>query len=1009
MDDESEKGSFKNSVESGFSDTKPGNFFSGILGGPKKGSNNSGSGPIERNGSRGGLFRRAEDGASDGPVARIGNSSDEVNQAEKSGGILGGGLFTGTGKGVDSKNGKKNKGFKGRMKKLAPGIAILGMVAGIGGLMAGWTTLMPFAIQELIIEKFNSIGISSTMASDELLDTQLNQGVRMENLKTGEKENLFAFSEYQVGEFEKQGIIVENDVDIGGGEITALIYKKKDTYVPVVGSDFLGKSGLQGAIVSASGISEMGAPISAKAALNDSDFKIPYTTASKTWRGGSSGWFDSIMDDITTIKLNLKRNRWARFAAWGTDNAKKEFDKIAKVSTENMKDNGVSAHEETTEEVDGETVTETRQVEEVQLEGGEVDGVKVSEGEVDVGDTSTRAGQSTGELEVTLRSKALKVASAASSVGDTACAVLEGVMAIYSVVSAYQNLQFLNLISGYLEAVSKVKAGDGSSSPMNIYNENLTSVGDTTNANGDVVAQKTAMESEGMAWLFSDGQGINPNDQSVQNVNFENIMSNTSELFGDMALTTSVFEKCGYVRAVSAAISLTGTILSFTGVGTIVEVAWAGAKEIGKIAVAAAVQVALYAIVPIAVKNIAQMMIKDAATEWLGEDLGNAMISGANKYLGGNAVSGGQGPGDLERVAQYVGERDTVLAEEAEYERATRSPFDVTSRHTFLGSLAYSMLPLAYSSGRVSSLVSGMSSVVNSSAISLLPTTSAISGVDMEASIGDCKLLGSTGAVGDVFCNPYIITDVSTMGLSGAKIDEIVYRLDNDTNELASVNINAGISSDNFNDDGTINKESNLAKYITYCGQRTSQYGIKDGGVYESIVGGGAVKSFLGLAPILGDIITINDAANEEWNMSWINGSACVASSDNAKWDSEYKYYQRYAEQQRLLENMNPGYKSTVAVFLEDYYKENPVDNSFEGTLARFSGLPKETVEEALALIEYYNFIENYEPSERYAFGGSVVSEREELNFDDENALAGAGILLEKIMYFDVRNRSYVV
>ena len=38
--------------------------------------------------------------------------------------------------------------------------------------------------------------------------------------------------------------------------------------------------------------------------------------------------------------------------------------------------------------------------------------------------------------------------------------------------------------------------------------------------------------------------------------------------------------------------------------------------------------------------------------------------------------------------------------------------------------------------------------------------------------------------------------------------------------------------SGNFDADGKIKSDSSLAKYITYCGQRTSGYGLKDAAIY---------------------------------------------------------------------------------------------------------------------------------------------------------------------------------
>lgn len=954
----------------------------------------------------------------------------------------GGGFFSGKGK---SKKSSKNKRSKiGILKKGGPLATIFGVIIAGAGLMSGAQNLMPIAIEELIIEKFNSIGISSTMASDEWLDTQLNLGVRVGNLETGEtSENLFAFSEYQVGRFEDHGLkVVDGIGDLT--QFTAILYQKNGEWIPVVGSDMLKydtytEDQLINAIKYASGLENIGKPVSAKEALADPSFKTPYTTASKSWRGGVSGWFDNIMSDITETKLSISRNRWSRWVAKSASGAKDEMDKIieefkgvAKSSNvEKTADNGLDSKqgilageddEDTTVEVnkDGER-QKFKSTEEVTEVGYDMEGVSEAQKEEILsknggsdtanvsGDKISKSSAKIDSISKVLNSKAIK---AASAIADYGCALLEGLVSIYTVVSAYQSMQFLNLITGFLESVDKVKAGDGNASPINEYSANLTTEEYTRDDNNEVVGdkKKTAIESAGMAWLFGKDNAIGVNDPSVRNINFETIMSNLSMLTSNISLTMSVYEKCGYVKAATAAVDLATTIISFIPVfGQAVKGVQIGVKVGVKIAVKAAVQIALYAVIPIVAKNLAKMIVEDAATEWFGEDLGNAIVSGANKYLGGNGTSGGEGPTSLANLISYLGVRDEVIAEEAKYQRAVRSPFDVTSKYTFLGSLAYSIIPLAYSSGLMSN-VENISSLVKNSAVAMLPTAKAIDKESVVSSTGSCDLLGSTGAVGDAFCNPYIITDVSTMSTSPVAVNEIVYNMRSD-NALAANDVYGNVGSENFNDDGSIKSDSNLARYITYCGQRTSQYGIKDATIAAQLTGEDKpAAKIIGFVPGLNNLQDIYAGLTDAANLSWSNGSACVASEENDYWGKN-KWYQRYAENQRLVENMNPGYTSTVTAYLRNYNEANPLDQSFEGTLARFTGMTKEKVDDTLALIEYYDFLSEYNPSERYAFGGSAVEGKKELKFDNDNSVAEYvwGVLLGQISYADVRNRSFAV
>lgn len=915
------------------------------------------------------------------------------------------------GKGVTGKN--KAKGI---FKKAGPMAAIGGVFAVVAMLMSGAQSMMPIAIEEMIIEKFNSVGISSTMASDAWLDVQLNQGVRMENIKKGDQENLFAFSEYQVKQFESQGIKVVDGIGSDSTSITALLYQKDGQWIPVVGSDILkyesySEADLINAIKSASGLDNIGSPVSPKEALADQAFKTPYTTASKAWRGGASGWFDNIMSSITETKLSITRNRWAKYVKKTAKGLTDEFKKIAKsANLEKTSDGGMDANYSSNADEDEEGTIDVGKDKNKLVNDGEIDEVDIDGKNESVTNNKVSKSEDTAQIEASLGGKALKAAAAVGDVANYGCALLEGVMSIYSLVSAYQSLQFLNLISGFLESVDKVKAGDDDSSPIHEYSTNLTTKADTM-YNGEKVQgreQKTAMESAGMSWLFGNNSVVNPDDPSVKNVNFENIMSTTSDLFKDIGNKVKIYEQCGYVKAGAAVADLAATVVSFIPIfGGAVKLGQITFKAVAKAAIKVAVQVALYAIIPIAAKNLAKMMIRDAATEWFGEDLGNAIISGANKYTGGNGTSGGQSPGGEQEVMSYLGARDVVIAEEGEYQRSIRSPFDITSRHTFLGSLAYSIIPLAYSGGIMTNLAD-ISSLVSSSAIAMLPTASAIDTNSALNSKGSCDLLGSTGAVGDAFCNPYIITDVSTMNTSPIAVNDIVHNIHGE-DVLAATGVYENVGSDNFEENGSIKKDSNLAKYITYCGQRTSQYGIKDATIASQLTGENSTASkIIGFVPVLNNVQDIVQGISDEVNMGWANGSACVASSENGHWD-EYKWYQRYAENQRLLENMNPGYVSEVTAYLDDYYTVNPLDQSLEGTLARFTGMSKEKVEDTFALIEYFEFLDNYEPAERYAFGKPAVEAEKELKFDNDNTVADniLTVLFNPTIYADVRNRSF--
>ena len=113
--------------------------------------------------------------------------------------------------------------------------------------------------------------------------------------------------------------------------------------------------------------------------------------------------------------------------------------------------------------------------------------------------------------------------------------------------------------------------------------------------------------------------------------------------------------------------------------------------------------------------------------------------------------------GDIGAVETAERIRDEVIAERAEYDRMTKSPFDPTSEYTFLGKIAYSLIPFATSTSSVSltSTVSKFGTAVSDAAISLLPISSALSHSRIENNLGDCVFGNSLAAISNGHCNNY--------------------------------------------------------------------------------------------------------------------------------------------------------------------------------------------------------------------------------------------------------------
>ena len=94
---------------------------------------------------------------------------------------------------------------------------------------------------------------------------------------------------------------------------------------------------------------------------------------------------------------------------------------------------------------------------------------------------------------------------------------------------------------------------------------------------------------------------------------------------------------------------------------------------------------------------------------------------------------------------------------------------------------------------------------------------------------------------------------------------------------------------------------------------------------------------------------------------------------------------------------------------MDEYYKNNPLDNSYEGILARYSGLSKETVVATLDYIDYIKYVAQYKPEERYAFGDALIQKVQKIIFKGESDEKVSALLQHEIVYADTRNRAFIV
>lgn len=978
----------------GFRDTRP-DFLS------NKGKKNS----KRRNGSDGvvGGLRSAEQSAVNDGIGASASGLGGVRDKE----TKVGGLYSGNGKtagGVGGKSGKGKKKSRGWLKKGGPVGLIIGLIVGVGGIMGGSQLFQPFSLVAQFQETFNSMQVSANTRSSRFFRLQMESGRVKDPVRGTIFGKTFSITKKQKERLKQQGIEFDENYEIDGKKTKVLKFDDGSGDIKVITArefDDVYNS--------------------------NTDFHRAYNAGSMTWRGQIANWFG------TRVSAFLKNNNLTRNMFNDYENKKAQLD-----------GDGLAAVKETlgekTDMIDneGEKVRESSEGE--TDDDGKVTGYKKEDssndsGKIKRGDTSS------------LSSKMKNIESKFSASANIVCGVSNAIGAITLAVTAAEALQIINLATAYFETADKVKAGYGDDAPIHELATTLNEKQNTTDkvlksasVDGDGSSEsdykgtyedktyegKSAMEAEGVAALYSGGK-VNTNDASVQSFN---LTASVKNVLGGIGASMTAFQGCTIAKLALSAyeavdglvdtLECVGGIISSVAGGAGIALAVDGCVELavdigGAILKSAAIGVAIAGVFSILSPILISAWTRDLVSNLGGVDLGNALTSGGNMYLGGAHRANGGSPATREKYESYAVAQRQVMEDYARYERESLDPFDTTSKYTFMGTLLTQLMSFTSANSLMSTITSG-GSVVNNSIAALSPTASAY---DIASTLpteeeyeNTCPYLASIGVIGDAYCNPYVMTDMSTINNDPVDV-------------INKVNDFGGLADETTSDGNVkIKGDSDLAKYIVYCDGRTSMFGITDYNIVSSLNSStsantgntytdAVIDGGIGALPFIGDGIDVIENINSLNNLGYISGESCVAGNtvDNASapsWD-EAKYYQRFIEDQSLAESMGVVEKSAVTAYLEEYYKENPLDNSYEGMLARYSGLDKETVSDILYIARYYEYVNNYNPVERYAFGEPAVKVEKELKFDNENTVADnlLVILFNPISYADVRNRSF--
>ena len=915
-------------------------------------------------------------------------------------------------------------------KKLGPLGTILIVVMAIVGVFAGSQSLAPFGLVANGLDQFNNLRTSMNRRSNYFMRFSMD---RTRNHPITSKASIFGPEKFKISTGMSKKLS-KNDItyiDSSDFEARFLIYKDKETnkyYAVVANDEDVGKIP-RSADVDFNGQKvhyDFDDCIKIDDAMKMSDsFSKDLDKSTRTIKGHIAGWFDDVSKNLHD-RLGSSRNKF-RDAPDDADDD--DIKKRARRAEDGGTDVGLdetvkesdseAAYEKTHEELDDDL---NRHIvddgpEHINTEG---DGMKKN--------------ATTAEISQALEKKTQAVIGAMGAGVDIYCTVMKAYSMLNVLVAGIMVANIVNYITGFLEAVQKTQTGDAGKTELSYYMTGLSQKGATKDMHGEIIPGKENTSSlESPAWnqFFSSGGLIVSNsDKAAQKFNRDTAFSMALDQ-GDGVMTEilssgysfvnhgysaiQAYKNCLTAQAAAAGASLVVTVVvAFIsmGIGAFIK-DWA--QNLLRDFMMGVVQAAIMGAFMLAIPYIAQWLAIDLISNMAGEDAAYAINSGFNIYAGRQMQASSGLPATKDKLMAHWRNQYDVIAEEGAYERSQRSPFDPTSKYTFVGSIVNSLMPIANTMSSPLTTISKTMNTVGVYTSSLLPTAKADGEVRFETSLNEeCPTLKEIGLVGDAYCNPYFVTDFSTMAKDPAEVFAIVA---GDTTEALkdletgeeSIGSNDNFIWDNVDDaehngNPDINMKSKLGKWVLSCAVRDSQFGQVDSNVMNAIgtlinTGSGGLDTALefgiGLLPFVGDAEQIASAAKEGANVDWATGENCIK--------EEYKYYSRYSEDQRMMESAGIIKQSAVAKLLEEYYKENPIDNSYEGTIARYSGLTKDQVAETIQGIEIAQWLaeynpENYGPMKFESKGdGSYQYESDELVANAEKAVVGSYIVFDDL------------
>lgn len=732
-----------------------------------------------------------------------------------------------------AQGGKLKSFFKSKGAMFTAGIVAVGG-SGLAGLISFMTVgLIPIHVQEIITEKRNSPASSMEMRTDKVFKAKV-KGI---NCKTGFFCRLSKASDRNIKNLEKAGFKVE----------------VKE------GSNLFGKK----TIISLTH-KETGEVIN----NNTKDLKRIMRTKPElraSIKQGFSGRFASFLDKIWDKIKNLFNLTKVRADNKGKDEQQlqEEANETANSQSKDTQKKPSSITETDTDEVDENGNKKKNKTDRSQADQGS----ELAEKEIK--DLGKEQKGKKASSKFNSKGFSSKLNKALNGIGAAAvvCGLYTFGNIIYTALKSTKLQILIQFSLTFLSFASKIKAGHATPQEASMVGNSLMDIA-STGGNGYDKDKDNNKEDKKESTLFralkyladsstkkdsvaaTDSQGYKAmayGDQ-IQSLNEsaepfsvgvikDFIGGFLNVIYGDgfiipiinKPLSTILKSFCAIVTSVAVGLAVTAATIAATCIGT---------AGLGCV-VTVIIKVLLSAALGIAAGKMASYFLGDLIDKWvgqaatvlvgdlvnkttIGEDYGNAIMSGAGAVMAKNTLAGGGNILSTSEATEFAMENEKIIAEHAEDERRFRSPFDPTTRHTFLGSIVSSIIPYNRQLATVGGFIPAIMSTAGRSINDIIPTARAASesaSIAANSKVCTDTTITKTGAT-DIFCNVYTGINVE---LKDKNSDEVIKWLE-DNNYLDS---QKEADKDDFNAYIANNKKGEkFKKYIKWCYDRKVPIGM---------------------------------------------------------------------------------------------------------------------------------------------------------------------------------------